>query len=77
MWRNVLADVLGRPVGIDSESEHAGIGAAMTAAIAIGRGIEQPSSYALEIVEPDPSRVEDYREIAIALDSVEQVLHGS
>jgi gluconokinase len=66
-WRQLLADVLGRPIGFPANHEGSGFGAALLGLQAIG-AIESLDAAAdmvqiAEVVQPDPPAAARYREI--------------
>jgi xylulokinase len=65
LWRQIQADVYGRPLSIVSEEDHSAYGAALLAAIGVGRyeSVEAGRLRHLPIagtVAPDPSNLELY-----------------
>lgn len=67
-WRQVLADILGRPIVRTAIDEGPAYGAALLAGVAAGvfKDVEEACSLVIvtpETIEPDPSRVRAYDEI--------------
>jgi len=65
IWRQIVADVLNRPLRLSTGRERAGAGAAVVAGIGVGiygSYAESQRAVALpfELTEPDPRRVEIY-----------------
>jgi xylulokinase len=66
LWRQILADVLGRPVEVRPETEHSALGAARVAGVATGtyRDLREAAAPSLhgprEVVAPDPGAVPTY-----------------
>ncbi|MEZ2390673.1 xylulokinase [bacterium RCC_150] len=60
-WRQILADVLGVPVGMTRQNEHSAVGAASLAAAGIGQRLPL-DNIALDYTLPTPDRTELYEE---------------
>jgi xylulokinase len=68
LWRQILADILGRPLlrgNDDNSAERAGVGAAIQAGIAVGalEGFAEAKQFAPvfdQVTNPEPGRVEVY-----------------
>src|SRR5262249_47532514 len=65
VWRQILADILARPLRLSTERERAGVGAAIIAGIGIGTYasyVEAPRPASSQVTEPDSRRAEVYAE---------------
>ncbi len=65
VWRQIVADILARPLRLSTERERAGVGAAIVAGIGIGTYAsyaEAPRPASSQVTEPDPRRAEIYSE---------------
>lgn len=65
VWQRAIADASGLPVVLSSDLEHSALGAALAGAAAVGAELPfDARSRVRDRVEPEPSRVEAYRELA-------------
>jgi len=66
-WRQLLADVLGRPIGFPERHEGSGFGAALLGLRALGEidslDVAAEQVRIAEVVEPDPRAAATYREL--------------
>jgi xylulokinase len=68
LWRSILADVLGEPLGYVDAPERSGVGSALLGGIGAGvyAGYEEAAAAArppLLMADPDPERVDAYEEV--------------
>ena len=81
-WRQLLADVLGRPIGFPEQAEGTAFGAALLGLVALG-GLDTLDRAAdlvriVEVVEPDLAAAARYRELLPAFERLAQaaILNG-
>lgn len=84
LWRQIAADIIGRPLLLASGKERAGVGAALVAGIGTGRygsyaECVQAARQAYTPTEPDPARhrlySEQYAEFTAAYPPISDLLH--
>ena len=71
-WRQLLSDVLGRPIGFPAQAEGSAFGAALLGLVALGEldTLDRASELVriAEVVEPDPAAAARYRELLPAFE---------
>jgi gluconokinase len=81
-WRQLLSDVLGRPLGFPEQAEGSAFGAALLGLVALGEldTLDRASELVriAEVVEPDPAAAARYRELLPAFERLAQaaILNG-
>jgi len=79
-WRQLLADVLGMPIGFPAGEQGSAVGAALLGHVALGHLDSVDDAAALvrvaEVVRPDPAVAAGYRRLLPAFASIGEVVEG-
>jgi gluconokinase len=79
-WRQLLADVLGMPIGFPAGEQGSAVGAALLGHVALGHLDSVDDAAALvrvvEVVQPDPAVAAGYRRLLPAYASIGEVVEG-